>query len=609
MEGKVETLELLSAYLCGDVTPAERAAVEQMLAGDPAARELARDLRAFSAALNQGRKPLRAELLAELKRRVEEQVAARTGELSLEALLSASLSNDLNALERERLNTHLNANPRARAELESLRHAATCLNQGEQKVSDAFARKLAERLNAKLPAAAQVGAAARKPASVSAKSAPVSSERPSLRVYAQPENPWRRAAWAGAAIAALIALGVGVSRWTDNKPASQPIAGTHGTDVEVPVVANHQDTPPEKQNVARKDPSLEPPHQPDVANKTIEPAPKNTPPEHAPVPTPKLVDLPAPNAPLAPDVAPENAPRQPKNNIVVENQKPIAPPKPVPVAIAQGPVIVPVPVAPNTDVNSGTPGPKTVADATKPAAPTAPPKTALEPATGDTVAVGPTHRIGTGGSGAAQPATKATTADKTTALIPIDGHAVVAVLKDGGNAQAISGGATRSLKVGDVLAPGTQINSDKSRIELLLPGLAKVWLNSGSRVELASIGRELNLTLTAGQIAYAAQGGSTVSVFTDNKSVSVTRAADVDVKFEGTSLVASVLSKKATVTKNGKSDSVNSGSKAVASFNPAEPLQKSPLANYVNWHIDMEMTVTSDGPAQGKNRGGKTRKK
>jgi anti-sigma factor RsiW len=608
VEGKIETLELLSAYVCGDVTPDERAAVELLLKDDAAAQALSRELRALSETLKLGRKPVSAELLSALKRKVHEKTVARQGELAVEALLSASLTNDLTAREREVLDAHLNKNPHARKELESLRYASTQLNQGGKKPSDDFSKKLAERLNAKLPATARVGTAAKQPASLSAKSAPISGERPSLRVYAKPETPWRRYAIAGAAIAALIALGVGYSQFGTTKPGSS-IAKNGETPTKDPAVAiQHNDKIENK--LPPKDVSQEPPRAPaDVTHvdPVNAPLPKKIQPELAPAPVQRDVAVPKSQPNVAPDApnVPQTLPKNVVNNDVQQvPQIPPAPPRQNGIEVVQVP-------APSTTTGDG---PKVaVADPKTSTPQNTAPKTQADLPPGVETANN-VQRTGTGGTGVGlTPNTqiKAPSNDKTTPVVPATNMAVIAVLNGRGNVQIKSGdAAAHAAEKGEGLARGSQITTDQSRVELLLPSGAKLWINAGSHAEIGTVTREqIQLTLRAGQIAFNAQGTpSVVSVLTDNSGISVLRASEVDVRIEGASLVASVINKKATIVKNGKNEPVNANTKVVVPFAAAEPVQKSAL-EYVDWHIDMEKTITSDNNAQGKNRSGQTNKK
>ena len=609
MDPKAETLELLSAYVCGDVTPDERAAVEQLVASDAAAQALSCELRELSETLKLGRKPVRAELLAALKRRVHEKTVQRTGELAVEALLSASLSNDLSARESELLNAHLNKNPHARAELESLRFAATQSNQGQKKLSDDFSKKLAERLNAKLPAAARVGAAARTASTVSSKSAPISGERPSLRVFAQPETHWRRTAWAGAAIAALVAFGFGLSQWNSGK-TNAPMAKSPDTAPKesIEVAKAPVETTPDHRNSPE---SLPPPKAPDVAN-----GPKNAPENHdvpkiapdktpAPVQQHELADPKTQTQPLNPQQVPQTPQKTIVNNDDVP-QKPVAPPKHNVEVVG-----VPIQTTPNTLANTD---PKTVAE-TNPKTTVAPNTSntsakTLDPNNGvDTAITNPTHTSTGGGTIAQQnPLTpdKKTMSDNNTTIAPIAGKAVVSLLSDGGNVQITTPDAKIVSAVkGLEVVSGSQINSDQSRVQLLLPG-GTVWLNKSTRVALMTIGKETTLSLISGQLAF--QGTGAITVNADNKAVTVSRAYDVDLKVENNALVTTVLSKSARIVYNGKTETPQAGSMVTAKFD-SEPMQKSAIVKFADWHTDMDRIITSDPPAQGKNRSGTTRKK
>jgi ferric-dicitrate binding protein FerR (iron transport regulator) len=172
MDKGVAINELLSAYLTGDVQPAEREAVERLLAADPAVRAQAGQLRALLGTLNRAKLPLNESLVQKLDQKA--------------AALTPPPATVTPQLESETLTQFL--------------------KRGEKHVPAQLSRALAERLCAALPP----GVIPR-PASVTARHA--ISSAPTVRVFAPPETPWRRRiAWAAAAVAAaaLVALAFGM---------------------------------------------------------------------------------------------------------------------------------------------------------------------------------------------------------------------------------------------------------------------------------------------------------------------------------------------------------------------------------------------------------------
>ncbi|MGD0092719.1 MAG: hypothetical protein ABSE73_22640, partial [Planctomycetota bacterium] len=205
----VNTRELLGAYLCGDVTPEERVAVEQLLAADGAAQAEARELQALRGVLSHGERAAGPALISTLRLRVEQACAGQARELAVapQALPAA------------------------------MPGFAEFLKQGERPVSDALAKKLAEQLSAALPSAG-IGRMA------TAQRQSRREATPTVRVYAVPRNPWRaRLAWAGAAAAALVMLGVGLARLLERGPGR---AGGPSTD---DIIANK---PANEANPARE---------------------------------------------------------------------------------------------------------------------------------------------------------------------------------------------------------------------------------------------------------------------------------------------------------------------------------------------------------------------
>src|SRR5947209_2318001 len=111
MKNDVKIEALLGAYLCSDVTPEERTAVEAHLAQDSGLMALLGEYKELVRLLERNELHVTPEMAAELKKRVFEKIndlAANAGTLPL---LSASLSNDLSKEDARALRKYLGAHP------------------------------------------------------------------------------------------------------------------------------------------------------------------------------------------------------------------------------------------------------------------------------------------------------------------------------------------------------------------------------------------------------------------------------------------------------------------------------------------------------------------
>jgi len=627
---KLETIELLSAYVCGDISADERAAVEALLAAEPRARELESELRKLLVTLKAGEKPLKAALLAALRERIKSGTAEWARTQNLAALLSASLSDDLAGREREQLKQHLAQSSKAAAELQSLRALSSALKAGELPVSAAMSQKLMERLNAKLPASAKVGRVLREPVGAAAQAtapagatretppaenvrtapaksgAAISGERPSLRVYAAPENHWpARLAWGGAAIAAMVALAFGVAHL--NQPQKTGTEIVQNADTTPPVTENKnvaQETPAPKQNteVAIKPKSVDIPAPAVAEQKTPAPVAPQPAVAHETRKTPAAVEQPAPEIVKAP--APEvvqNQPAAERNAVAGQNvrQTQKFPRAHEPIA---GNVEIPIAPIPNTSVAVAPEKTQTTPEKTQ----TAPEKTATLPeittgtrpevadntprtsgssgGIGFTAAMAQQQKIASNDRPANTPRTNA-----ASAATPVEGAAVVVATKDG-----LAEANTVILKAGEKIASGSTISTHDSRLSLLLPGDGRLWINSKSILTLSLNGRNTSITLKAGEISYLAPNGGTLTLTAGNAVVREARSVDVKIE-NNNQMSVCVLADKATLTVNRKNTLLLSGAKGIAALNGSEAAQKSQFTGQPDsWRNDLDASLAND---------------
>ncbi|HEY3323106.1 MAG TPA: FecR domain-containing protein [Planctomycetota bacterium] len=583
MAHDVETLDLLSAYACGDVTPHEAAAVERLLAQNASARSLLAEIRRLLTKLKAGERAVRPALLSALRQQVQQGTGAIGGVYGNAPLLSASLSGDLDSGEKVALEQHLAHDPRAREELESLRQLQEVLAKGQRPVSAALSDKLAARMSNML------GTAASKPVvyEPEPEAAPSSetrriffSQRETLRIYAAQERVWpRRVAWLATGLAALVALAVGlkiaVPGHGTNTVVNNGTSG-EGKNTVPPVLPKDARAPLKIEDLAHGN---DVPRKPEPRNGFVEApvgvqnikpqkkeiAVKNKP-DNATQPTEAVI---APQLPK--ELAPESV-KAPKDFAVPERRGP-QPTVPFDAPLAVGPIAPPI--------DSKTPSKNDVA---------------VIPSTG---AVQNPSKANTGGvpipapnSTPQAPAVAQTpndnikTAASDTAITPVDGVAVVAMTADGNVQAQAQGAAAVTLKSRMQVPSGSWITTEQSRAALLLPGWGKLWINRNSRVRFDLIGTSVAITLQSGELSCYAGTNGTLSINAGAGSLSGATAADV--RIDSSAITASVLRGNGTFSARNKQVRLGAGSTASVPLAGGNgPALTSVSAAPDAWHGDM----------------------
>ncbi|MCY3023361.1 MAG: hypothetical protein NTW87_30650 [Planctomycetota bacterium] len=568
--------ELLSAYLCGDVRPEERAVVERLLSDDAALRALARDLKALLPLLKAGARPVSEALLAALHSRVTQMLAAGANTPGIGALLCASLSGDLNAQETERLTRHLAEHPEAKDEQQALKALLQVLRKGQLPVSTDLEKRLTERLSASLPAAAGIGKAGGRRRE--------SSRRETVRAIVAPQLPWRaRLYWIGAAAAALLLLVFGLARVLGTP---SPTVGTAAKEKGEPPAPKPEGVRPETPAAPRQWVNEKPE---DATRREI--AVKRQGPDEV-------------QAPLAPDVVPED-----RNVARTPEQTPQVPPAPDTIrnepekAVAKGGATAP-------------PREKTVTQNNT---------TKQEPSPGVGVAPGVQRSPGrTSTDGVAiAPSTTATqqsvtptapvepVAQDNANIAPVAGAAKVLIVQ-GGTAEATTAAGPLTLTTSVVVPSGSKVTTGQGRVGFVLPGDGRLWVNSGSALTLTLSGLDTIVNLTKGEIAYRAPaGGGDLTVHSG--SVQVTQAKGVDAKLQANALEVCVLKQQATVSTKGKALKATSGYRVIAALSGNEALRKEPYGapapDY--WSSDLQLfekqTTGEKKDGRSRTRGRQTR--
>lgn len=590
MAHELDIYEVLSAYLIGDVSVDERNLVERRLADDAVFRFQAKELREFIQLLNKGVRPLREELLTKLRERIQQQIAQAESELQVQALLSASLSNDLDAQEKIIFERHMARKPEAQRELQTLRVLSSNLNRGKLPVSENLSRKLAERLNAKLPPAARI----QPPAEVSIVKAPgATPSQPAMdtvRVYGERKSDWSAGfGWIAVAAAASIALIVGVGRMIA-PPAGNSIANTtvivpeppRETPERITTGGGHGPLPlPERAPIAPPQPKfvdapnknnvekIDTPIPEVVKNDTLNPVPSDL-----KLPVEKIV-----TAPLAPIPGTKGVdPKAPKTNPEVANVPP------APNTFPQPNLNKVDPQVPNRIVDNRT----------------------------NSTSVG---IVGAGGTVVA-PVPNASVAiaakDPVPAPVPVPESAVGAVvtaIRDGrAQFRPTVKGEPQSLAANDTILSGSQINSDSSRIGLKLPDDSKLYINSNSEVIVTFKGNNTEVTLNAGEVSFSGGRGTVTVNGPLLTSTKVKDAKSVNVKIEENMLVVSNLhTSPASVSNKAKTVSLGAApAKATIALDSSKAPQMGTYPPNVSpqfWTDGIERIVASDTPAPTKSNG------
>lgn len=620
----IESAELLSAYLSGDVAQEERTAVEQLLADDVIARELLDELREFSAFLKSGDTLASLETLEALRKIVQQKIE----EKRIKTLVAISVTGDLTTSEKDEVQTYLHTHPAAATAQRQAAAMSLLLDSGQRAASDSLADKLRVRMQSLLPAGAistispkQVNAPAQnakleivKPTASANAATPTSQSgrdqlRPSLRVFVKAENPWKKRALALSSLAALIALSVG-ARAVWNR-ATRDLAVNTTVDVspdKAPKHAIENDTHPE---------IVKPTPGPNgvVPNDTLPPNERkpaeivrNNPngatlPPKPPVDEPNTIVVPrnpdvpkVPEAIVKPDVESKPAPVPPSanNNSVIakkdetQNPAPVAPndaPK-EPLVSKETPKNNPTPpVLPNNVIGTGnaTPsgtGPVASGGPTTPAIPTPTPVSPVNP----NPTIAPTA-VGT-------------------KIPPQDGMGVVGKLKGAGIAKvtSVAGEVSTLMATGDTVPSGATLETGDVRVGLVLPGNGRLYVDRLSSVTVTFTGTNTKVLIKSGEVYYIAPNSGTLSVVADKATVSKVQEGDVNVtpskltvlNFGGAALELSAAKQNTIRLPNNIQGSVATDGSASAKRDPANTLTGA-------WRVDA--LIDGDGVrALGKRR-------
>lgn len=618
-EVEVTTTGLLSAYLNGDVSATERAAVEKYLVTDASARVQLSELRALNVLLKAGDREARAEAAEKLRRTVLQIVQDR----QVQAALISGIVGEQDESERIFAELQLKSNPSAHAELSDLRKFSHNLkNDGDRVASDELSAKLRMRLNAALPAAAlaksalagEIAGAERaatagyattqgppSSAAVQSGASARSSQRPSLRIFVKREDPWKKRVLIMGSMAALLAVfaGVGALRGPDTSTAKIP---------------NPLDVPPPIGPTDNGHPKVPPPSHPELVEGALPPRNHNV-----PVPPNEVVRQMPPenkNAPEEASVAPEkiNFPKVPvevvkdRNVVAPENNAPrdsnkIVPPRtPVPqpnIANRENPTTpnnsVPDNQLPQNNVgvvalnpgantnftpsrNGGLPvvtpnNNQTVAANNPPTTPnsTTPPRPPNDVATVDPTAKPKNPKPGPLG----------VTSDDGTNKPVGNGTATIAKLSGAGLAQMTVSNKKQVLTKDMTVPSGATIETGDSLIALELSDGSHVYINGNSTVVL-NIGKNNVITLQSGEVYYI---GKNVSV-TAGKVI-VDQAIEADVSIAGVVRAGNLNDRKMKVTADGAKkmrEDVPNGMQAVVPADASDVIKEEPVSSTPgNW--------------------------
>ena len=616
--------DLLAASLSGDLNSAERASVEQLLHDHPEARRELASLRALSSFLKQAERPVTPAMLAEFKRRMEGATAKPV------ELLSASVTGDLNPLERASVAQFLKDQPAAQRELASLRAMSTFLKKAELSPSKNASRKLIDRLSAKLPAKALAPVLPSAHETVAIKlqtSAPLSA--PTVRIYAAQESPWRkRILRAAAAMAAAIVFAAGtifglkaLNTTTDETQGAKGPLPNHN-----PAPMNPPDSTPIEPNEIQPAPNSQnvtPTHAPLPPVSEVPPAPPTQLPDGVIVPTadPRAIP-PQPNTTPEPhQTAPVTAPHTPKSSRTPDAITPTPAPAPA-VEPAHGPMTEPEPaldpdqkkvvqqngglpiVAPNSPLILVPPSNNGVADNTNPNKPLPPvvPSTTQTPAV--TPSTGPSTVVPTPVPPAPnQTPTLTPTPDPTpptpdnSFVAAVDGKMVAAVIRDATDASATTPTSVQTIQVKDVLPSNTTITTGNTRIAFVLPEDGRLWVNRHSKVTVQLQGLNTIVNIESGEVSYRAPVGGSVTInHPSGLSADSTSLMDVAIDDTTSSMVAYAIASPGKVVRKAKgATSLKSNQKAVAKLDQSiTPTVQAGADQALLWQQDLN--VNGDPP-------------
>ncbi len=539
MRHDVHIEELLSAYLADDVTPDERAQVERRLAIDSDFRERLSDLQNLVALLRQGERPVTAEMLADFRRRIEQHLCAPAGRAIFAHLVSCSVIGDLTETERSVLEIYLNQHPEARNEVVSLSAMSTFLKKGERKASATAPRTLAERLSAKIPAAALAPVLPEATETVKLQLQPAAgSGQPTIRVFVAQESPWRSRVRRMAALAALLALStgavLGVRALIRQNPSNTTLA---------------KDTPPNA-NQEVPAPNLNAEQSPVERRLALGPI------DRAHVPLSQDPQIQAP--PIVPASAGGNGGNGGNEDVAPQDHNRTS--QQIPETVVPKKQNTPR-VTPNPYGGSGQQDSHIAPEDLKPT-PTPEPKYPQ-----------PQNQSGpeNGGGGAVLP--PASVAEKkeepkaSDPLAPKDNVMLVAVMRDGQDqAQVATADGTGTIHLNQAIPSGSDITTGNTRLALILPEGGRLWIGAHTKVHVDLKGTNTHAKLNTGQIAYRAPAVGAMTL-DDSTGVQVADADGLlDIKNDPDTKVfqTSVQTGKAKVLRNkSASKTVNPGIAAV----------------------------------------------
>jgi hypothetical protein len=549
--------ELLGAYLCGDITPEERAAVEQLLAVDKDAQAEARELKALLGFLarEQPRTVTPAKVSA-----LSAQVAARVRELS-------------------------GGGPEA--ELSELQDFIRFLKQSERPVTEKLERELARRLSAALPGAG-IGPL------VAPKRASRRETAQLARLYLVQPSPWRtRLAWFGAAAAVLLLLLFGAAelyrlRHAPGGPgqetadtAAAPTGGDAAAlgqgDAGAPSLqpAEHEQNTPGTQEAAGNN-----------AGQANEKEAANAAEHEAAGPNPLRDNRAGSRA-----VVQHSGKEQPPALVAPKDGSTHAPKESTP-----NPILAHA-NAPQVNQNREPPASTEIAQR--------PPR----PSGGDGDGVTAGGGVAEAGPNSGQPGPAISQPAKTPAAPTVPefpANVAVVLITRGGNVQALTpDGNTLALAQNQVVPSGSQIITDQGRVAFRLPGGNEFWVNGASSLKLSYAGQAASAALDRGEIAYRSipQGLGALDLVAGN--VEVKDAKAVDVKIEDMAAKVAVLDKQATVGPKGQPGmKVKSGTKATIPLSGASPAKTEPIVGRPDsWTDDIApMSDTKYDTRNGKSR-------
>jgi hypothetical protein len=413
------------------------------------------------------------------------------------------------------------------------------------------------------------------------------TERPSLRIFVKPENPWKKRLIATGSLAALLAIAVTAwVRWRNSQPAANPIVRQdpsttipniidvapeqHGgsRDEKIAIPDRNDFIPPERQTPPKPEIAKdeEPKHQPprpegpaveprkDIVKEKTPLTPQNPNPQH-PIAPPPQDTVNRDNKPLNPgtqekinEIGPKSAVPPQDQNFVRTNPNVKAP--------SNNSSGLPTIINPGNNpgnVATSTENTQTV----KPPVP--PPESHLPPKGPDTSGLGTT---------AVEPPTTAH-----------DGVGKVGAISGPNNKPAgiititTAAGAASSPKQNDAVASGSRIVTDgNSLMSLVLPN-GRLYIQAGTELTVNFGTSVTSIVLNSGEIYYSAAAGGTLTL-TAGKA-QVTRVTEGDLTLNAGRLVvlnngAALTFGKITLANGDEGSAAADGSDAPRKDNPIQ---------------------------------------